>query len=169
MQTELLCQALAAGAESVRQLVEGVTPEEARLRPQPGSWSILEVVCHLYDEEREDFRYRLDVMLHRPSEAWPRNDPEGWVVARRYREQNLAERLEAFWAERRQSLAWLAGLEAPNWDATFPAPWGPMKAGDMLAAWVTHDCLTLRQLVELRYAWLGRVVAPYQGGYAGDW
>jgi hypothetical protein len=28
----------------------------------PGKMSTLEVVCHLYDEEREDFRQRLDLI-----------------------------------------------------------------------------------------------------------
>ena len=169
MQIELLCQALTAGGESVRHLLAAVSPQEARFKAKPDDWSILEVLCHLYDEEREDFRYRLDVMLHRSAEKWPPNDPPGWVMARRYNEQNFAEKLEAFLAERRKSVAWLAGLPAPNWDAVYPAPWGPMKAGDMLASWVTHDNLTLRHFVELRYAWVCRAVQPYQVAYAGEW
>ena len=74
MQIETLFQALAAGPEAVRRLLTGVTPAEARYKPQPDAWSMLEVVGHLYDEEREDFRYRLDVMLHRPHAKWPPND-----------------------------------------------------------------------------------------------
>ncbi len=38
--------------------------EQARWKPSPESWSMLEVVNHLYDEEKDDFRFRLDSLLH---------------------------------------------------------------------------------------------------------
>jgi hypothetical protein len=67
----------------MRALLSGITQEEACIKPNAGSWSILEVVCHLYDEEREDFREHLDFILYRQSEEWHRIDPEGWVTERR--------------------------------------------------------------------------------------
>jgi len=59
---DLVRRELAQGAETIAALVAGVTAEEARRRPAPDAWSLLEVVCHLHDEEREDFRPRLDVV-----------------------------------------------------------------------------------------------------------
>ena len=59
-----------------------VDEAQARWRPAPDEWSILEVLSHLVDEEREDFRQRLDYTLHRPGEAWPATDPPGWVISR---------------------------------------------------------------------------------------
>ncbi len=44
-----------------------------------------------------------------------------------------------------------------------------MTAGDLLAAWVAHDVLHLRQLVELRYAYLVEEAQPNSVGYAGEW
>jgi hypothetical protein len=55
MEFNLLIQVLAHGAERSGQLVASMTPTEAQFKPNPASWSILEVICHLYDEEREDF------------------------------------------------------------------------------------------------------------------
>jgi hypothetical protein len=49
---------LAQQAQSIMQLVSRVSDEQARWKPEADSWSILEVVNHLYDEEREDFRTR---------------------------------------------------------------------------------------------------------------
>ena len=169
MEFEILYQELARGAEIIRALASGVTPAEARTRPAPESWSILEVVCHLWDEEREDFRQRLDFILHRPGETAPLIDPQGWVTARKYNERDLAETLENFVAERNQSLAWLRLLSAPNWDAEYATPFGSIKAGDMLAAWVAHDNLHTRQLVELRRSRIVSIAEPYDVGYAGDW
>ena len=90
MQFEILYQELSHSAEMIRALTAGFTPAEARFKPGPESWSILEVVCHLYDIEREDFRPRLDAILHRPTEEWIQIDPQNWITMRRYNERDLS-------------------------------------------------------------------------------
>lgn len=169
MQFERLYQELTQGIKMVRQLVTGITQVEAQAKPSPESWSVLEVVCHLYDEEREDFRQRLDIMLHRPEEEWPPIDPVGWVTTRKYNERNLAEMLENLAWERQRSLVWLRDLAASNWEAEYQAPFGSIKAGDMLASWVAHDTLHIRQLVELRRNRVVKMTEPYDVRYAGEW
>lgn len=169
MQYELLFDELARGVERVRTLVANMTPEQARARPAPDAWSALEVVCHLYDEEREDFRQRLDIILHRTLEDFPPIEPGEWVTERGYNQRDLAEMLEKFAAERAQSLAWLQGLAQPNWETEFSNTYGTIKAGEMFSCWVAHDNLHLRQLVELRRSWLVSLAAPYDVGYAGEW
>ena len=74
-------------ARAIGALVAGFSDDEARWRPDPASWSVLEVVNHLLDEEREDFRSRIDVMLRRGEEAWFAIDREGWVSVRVCRER----------------------------------------------------------------------------------
>lgn len=170
MNIEQITATMQANAQRIAAWVGGVGAAQARWKPDAASWSILEVVNHVLDEEREDFRVRIDYTLHRPGEAWPPIDPGGWVTARRYNERELAESLAAFLAEREQSLAWLRGLPAPSWDVTAIAPWGePFAAGNLLAAWVAHDLLHLRQLVELHWAWTTPGLAPYTCEYAGEW
>ena len=169
MRLETLRRELAHGAETIQALVAAVSPAEARVRPEAAAWSILEVVAHLLDEEREDFRPRLDVVLHRPEDAWTRIDPAGWVTARRYNERELGEVLPGFLAERERSLAWLASLSAPDWSREYRAPFGPITAGDLLASWAAHDLLHTRQLVELRRARLLGQTTGHSTQYAGDW
>lgn len=169
MKFEALYQELANGRAIFRALVNGITQAEAQFKPTPESWSILEVVCHLYDEEREDFRDHLDLILNRSDEAWKPIDPQGWVTARRYSERDLADMLDKFIAERDQSLEWLRGLASVNWDVAYTTPFRTMTAGDMLGSWVAHDNLHIRQLVELRRARLLNLTVPYIVEYAGDW
>lgn len=166
---EILYQELARNAAIIQMLVAGMSHAEAHFKSNPESWSVLEVICHLYDEEREDFRQRLDVILHRQDQDFPPINPAGWVTDRQYNQRDLAEMVDKFAAERAQSLVWLKGLTAPNWDAVYTNAFGSMKAGDMLAAWAAHDNLHLRQLVELKRSWLENVTAPYEMGYAGEW
>jgi hypothetical protein len=160
---------MADDAQRIRALAEGVENAQARWKSDPESWSILEVVCHLLDEERQDFRVRLDITLHRPDEPWPGIDPQGWVAARHYNEQDLDRSLQSFLEERATSLAWLKSLQNPNWEATYQAPWAPITAGDLLASWVAHDLLHMRQLVELHWSYKEEQVAPYSTRYAGEW
>lgn len=170
MEFEALYQELANGRDILRALVSGVTQAEAQVKPSPESWSIFEVVCHLYDEERDDFREHLDMILNRPNDEWKRLDPQKWVTpAQQYHERSLSEMLDRFSAERDQSLAWLRGLSSANWDVVYTTPFRSMTAGDMFASWVAHDHLHMRQLVELRRARLLTLAAPYNVEYAGDW
>lgn len=161
---------LGGNAEAIRNLVAGVGKTQARWRPAEGGWSILEVVAHLRDEEREDFRRRLDLVLHHPGAPWPPIAPERWAVERRYQAADPRTTLGEFLAERRVSLAWLRSLRNPDWDAASEHPRrGTMTAGELMAAWVAHDLLHLRQLVRLHWQHLAATAAPYPLDYAGDW
>ena len=160
---------LTANAEAFAALAHDVSAEQARWRPAPDKWSILEVVNHLYDEECEDFRARLDLLLHHPEQNWPSIAPQQWASERRYNERALDESLARFLAERRKSVAWLAGLVEPNWAARYERPQGSLSAGDLLASWVAHDFLHIRQLARLHWQYVGALALPHKTAYAGEW
>ncbi|MBX3014888.1 MAG: DinB family protein [Caldilineaceae bacterium] len=165
-----IARQLTQQAQTIRSLATGLTEAQARWQPTPADWSILEVINHLYDEEREDFRQRIDYLLHRPGEEPPPIDPVGWVTARAYNQRNLVQSLQNFLDERAQSVAWLHGLSAPAWGNAYPHPAGfSLSAGELLVAWAAHDLLHLRQLVGLHYSWHQAQVAPLSLAYAGDW
>lgn len=169
MQFQLLYQELTNSAEMIRALLTGISQEEAQFKPTPEAWSILEVVCHLHDEEREDFREHLDFILHRQNEAWHRIDPQAWVAERKYNEQNFSEMCEKFFNERKKSLNWLKDLAKADWDKTYTSEFGAITAGEMFASWIAHDNLHIRQLVELRRARIENITKPFAIVYAGDW
>jgi DinB superfamily len=169
MEFKTLYQELANSTEMIRVLLLGVTQEKSSIKPDQESWSILEVVCHLYDEEREDFHEHLDFILHRQNEEWHQIDPQSWVTEREYIEQNFIESQKKFFAERTKSLEWLKGLADAEWETTYSSQFGSMKAGDMFASWIAHDNLHIRQLVELRRKHIEEITKPYDIQYAGDW
>jgi len=169
MEMQRLLSKMVENAKRVRALAQGVSDQQARWKPHPDSWSIVEVVNHLLDEERHDFRVRLDYTLHRPGEPWPPIDPGGWVAERGYNQRNLDTSLAQFLSERNASIAWLRALSQPDWEAAYNAPWGPIRAGDLLASWLAHDLLHMRQLVELHWAYTTGELAPYRPDYAGEW
>ena len=169
MEFKSLYQELENSTEIIRALLSGITQAEAQLKPSPDSWSILEVVCHLCDEEREDFREHLDWILHRQRETWHLIDPQSWVLERKYNEQNFVKTQENFFTERAKSMEWLTTLSQADWTTSHKSQYLSMSAGDMFGSWVAHDNLHIRQLVELRRARIERIVQPYETQYAGDW
>jgi len=169
MDFKVLYQELTNSTEMIRSLLAGITQEEAKVKPNAESWSILEVICHLYDEEREDFREHVDFILHRQHEEWHQIDPQSWVTERKYNEQVFAEMQDKFFAERKQSLDWLMEFSNSDWETTYTSQYGTTSAGEMLACWVAHDNLHIRQLVELRRVKIENITQPYNIEYAGDW
>jgi len=164
-----LLQEITNSTEIIRTLLAGIPQEDATVKPTPEAWSILEVTCHLHDEEREDFRARLDSILHRPNEPFAMINPQGWVTERKYNEQNFEQMKESFFAERAQSLEWLKGLAGADWETTHTDEYGSVTAGEMFSCWIAHDNLHIRQLVELRRARIEKITQPYPIEYAGDW
>ncbi len=60
--------------EVFKELLHEVPEDEYLWKTNPDQWCLLEVVCHLYDEEREDFRTRLRYVLETPQKAPPAFD-----------------------------------------------------------------------------------------------
>jgi hypothetical protein len=168
MKFETLFTELVDSTNMINTLLAGIDEDEARIKPTPETWSILEVVCHLYDEEREDFRQRLRFILG-PRGEWHEIHPSAWVVERGYNTRKFRDMKEKFFGERNQSLDWLKGLEKADWDASYTYQYGTLTAGQMLASWVAHDNLHIRQLVELRRSHIERITAPLSIEYAGEW
>ena len=169
MEFKILYQELVNSTEMIRSLLAGIRQAEAQIKPSRSSWSVLEVVCHLYDEEREDFREHLDFILHRQYEEWHPIAPTAWVKLRKYNEQNFNSMRNKFFRERATSLDWLKKIRNSDWNTAYKSKWGTMRAGDMFACWVAHDNLHIRQLTELRRRHIERITKPYHIQYAGDW
>src|SRR5262245_63816379 len=160
-------QELARFVELLPMLVAGLDDAAWRARPSPAEWSPVEIVCHLRDEEVDDFGARLRVILGGGTRFAP-NDPEQNAVTRRYRQADPAEALGAFVTHRRAALDLLAAAPPERLAATAERPNGGRLSGlDLLASWVAHDRLHLQQLAgTLARLWATRW-APLDVAYAG--
>jgi DinB superfamily len=138
-----------------------------RARPAAAEWSPVEIVCHLRDEEAEDFPARLRVVVAGGRQFAP-IDPERWAEERSYRDADPREALGALRTLRAASLRFLGTLAADRLDAAVEHPrLGRFSGADLLAAWVAHDRLHLRQLAgTLARLWADRW-APLRVDYAG--
>ncbi len=88
MELNFFTDKMERNAQTICQLAGDIPMEQARWKPDGDTWSILEVVNHLYDEEREDFRVRLEIILTAAEKPWPEIDPQGWVRLRAYQNRD---------------------------------------------------------------------------------
>ncbi len=135
----------------------------------PEKWCLLEIVCHLYDEERFDFRFRTQWVLEKPNQTPPPIDPVGWVTKHDYIHQDYSSMVETFLKERRQSIIWLESLKKANWDHAFEhSKLGKLTAKHFLTNWLAHDFLHIKQILKLKYDYL-KHSSGENLDYAGIW
>jgi len=138
-----------------------------RERPAPAEWSPLEIVCHLRDEEAEDFGARLRVVVDGGT-RFVAIDPERWVEERAYRDADPRAALATLAERRAANLAFLDGVPPDRLrHAVTHARLGALSGLDLLAAWVTHDRLHLAQLAATLARLGARRWAPLRAEYAG--
>lgn len=169
MNIQFYVQQLTNSANAIHAMTQNISGEQARWKPDANSWSLLEVINHLNDEEREDFRAHLRGVLQVPILPFSPIDPQAWVTEHRYQERDFETSLENFLRERVDSLSWLRSLDGQDWNAAYEWPESRLTAGDLLASWAAHDLLHIRQINELRYAYTAQVSLPHAVRYAGEW
>jgi hypothetical protein len=163
-------ESLARTGPIICSLVAGIDDTQWRFTPPSGNWSILEIICHLADEEVEDFRTRLKMTLETPQSTWPPIDPVGAATTRQYKKQDPDVVLGRFKTEREASLNWLRSLGNQNWQLFYQHPkFGAIHAGDLLSAWAAHDLLHVRQITKRLFELNARDAEPFANSYAGDW
>lgn len=150
-------------------LMEANSKTEQLWKPEPNKWCLLEIVCHLLDEEVHDFRTRVKTALSPDSYDFKPIDPEGWVRSKNYMGTDFKEKVEEWKNERTNSISWLKSLTDPDWSSSLTHPdLGEMSARLFLSNWLAHDQLHIRQINGLKRAYLSHV-SMEDLSYAGKW
>ena len=96
---EKVIQQLNINAEIVRTLVEPISEEQANWKPDEETWNMKEVIEHVYNEERIDFRKHLKEMFSEPPLPWGKFRHEELILV-----ESCHQALESFLKERQASL-----------------------------------------------------------------
>ena len=169
MNTNHIIEELKRNKTVFKNLLENLPPEQYNWRFNPDKWCLLEILCHLIDEEREDLRQRVRNILINPELPLNSIDPIGWVKSRKYNERDFNAELKEFLHERDNSIKWLEHLENPKWDNFYKHPkLGNLSAKMIFANWLAHDYLHIRQILKLKYEYL-KNISGEDLSYAGDW
>jgi len=169
MNFEFVISELERNITVFKSLLENTPVDLVKWKPEKDKWSLLEIICHLCDEEREDFRQRVQHVLETPVNLMPAIDPVAWVTSRKYMEQDFNRKLNEFAAEREKSILWLKQLKDPNWENIYKHPKvGDLKAELFFVNWLAHDYLHIRQITKNKYLYLKQSTGETLD-YAGEW
>lgn len=150
-------------------LLKDLSNELIYWKPKDNSWCILEIVCHLIDIEKEDFRKRVFHLLENPGSPPPVVESKNWPTERKYLEQSFPLKLEEFMHERNISVVGLLAFHSPDWNNSYQhTKWGTLSSKFFLNNWLAHDYLHIRQITKLKYQYL-IASEKFDFEYAGEW
>jgi len=104
-----------ATAAKLKKLTQGLSPKQLKWKPEPGKWSIAEIVAHLADVEIVA-SWRMRSILGANGTAVQAFDQDAWASVFQYGERDVKQSLEVFRVLRENNLIMLKALPRERWD-----------------------------------------------------
>lgn len=118
-----------------------------RKRPSAEAWSIVEIICHLRDVEREVHQPRFRALAETDNPFISGVDPDQWAEPRRYYQQDGRAALADFVAARQETLALLQNLPPDAWSREARhAFFGQTTLHELLYLAAQHDQVHWQQI-----------------------
>ena len=106
---------LAATPAALKAALRGLPKKVLTFTPAPGKWSILEILGHLRDMERQAYLERYERILAETEPRLPDLNGEAFVIERDYRSAKAAEVLRDWTRLRRETLRLLRKVTSAQW------------------------------------------------------
>ena len=104
-----------ATAAKLKTLIHGLTPKQLKWKPEPGKWSIAEILAHLADAEIVA-SWRMRLIIGASGTTVQPFDQDAWASAFQYGKCDAKHSLEVFRTLRENNLAMLKALPRERWD-----------------------------------------------------
>ena len=130
-------------------------PRDAwHFKPEPGEWSIHEIIVHLADSEAIAAQ-QARMMVAEPGKAVMAYDPDAWATNLRYVEQDVDEALELLKRVRAFTYRWFKSLSASAFalSAEYPGDAEPYVLDDLLKIYAGHIPSHIEQIKNNAALW----------------
>jgi uncharacterized damage-inducible protein DinB len=145
-----ILEAYLAGPGDLRAAIAGLSHEQLVARPVPGSWSVLEVVCHLADTDA-NISHRLKRVLSEERPVFERVKPDLMLAALAYHERDVEDELAFIDLGRRQIARILRASPPEAWERVgVVGDRGDKTVAQMVNGAVEHVAHHLKFVVEKR-------------------
>jgi hypothetical protein len=104
-----------ATAGKLKKLVRGLTPKQLKWKPEPGKWSITEILAHLADTEIVA-SWRMRSVIGENGITIQPFDQDAWASVFQYAKRDARRSLEMFRLLRENNLALLKEIPRETWD-----------------------------------------------------
>ena len=98
----------------LKKLIRGLTPKQLKWKPEPGKWSIAQIVAHLADAEIV-IAWRIRSILGAPGTPIQAYDQDAWAAVGNYAKRDPRKSIEQFRAMREANLAFYKSLRPEQW------------------------------------------------------
>jgi len=102
-------------AARLKKLTTGLTPKQLKWQPEPGKWSIAEIVAHLADVEIAA-SWRMRLIIGDSGTTTQPFDQDVWASVFQYNQRDVKRSLEVFRVLRENNLAMLDALPHESWE-----------------------------------------------------
>ena len=101
--------------QRLKKAIQGLTPRQLKWKPEPGKWSIAEVLAHLADAEIVG-SWRMRLIAGASGTTVQPYDQDVWASMFCYAERDAKQSLEVFRVLRENNLAMLKNLPKEAWE-----------------------------------------------------
>jgi hypothetical protein len=104
-----------ATAEKLKKFTRGLKPKQLRWRPEPGKWSIAEILAHLADVEIVA-SWRMRSVIGENGITIQPFDQDAWAAVFQYAKRDPKRSLDTFRVLRENNLAMLKEIPRATWE-----------------------------------------------------
>ncbi|MDW8130602.1 MAG: DinB family protein [Bryobacterales bacterium] len=158
MGTELneLLERYRRGPELIAAVTTGAAGAELDFVPEPGRWSVRQIVAHLADSEIVSAE-RLRRVIAEENPLLPAFDQDAWARTLGYERRRIADSLELFRRLRAENYRLLTGLPEEVFERSGThSERGRITLRELVASAIEHVEGHARQIQSLRAAWKER-------------
>jgi hypothetical protein len=102
-------------AAKLKKVIHGLSPKQLKWKPEPGKWSIAEILAHLADAEIVG-SWRMRLIIGASGTTVQPFDQDAWASVFQYGKRDAKHSLEVFRTLRENNLAMLKALPPESWD-----------------------------------------------------
>lgn len=131
---------LASFVPRLQMALLAAAPSNWQYRSRRNEWSLVELICHLRDVEREIHQLRFRALIAQDNAFIAGADPDRWTEERGYQHQNGERAMAEFAAARQETVLLLQDLSPEMWQRRGRhAFFGPTSMHELLSLVVQHD------------------------------
>jgi hypothetical protein len=135
-----------ATAAKLKKLVHRLTPKQLKWKPEPGKWSIAEILAHLADAEIVA-SWRMRSIIGASGTAIQAFDQDAWASVFQYGKRDAKHSLEVFRVLRENNLVMLKALPPERWDSFgMHSERGKETIAHLTRMFAGHDTNHVRQI-----------------------
>ena len=135
-----------ATAGKLKKLIHGLNPKQLKWKPEPGKWSIVEILAHLTDAEIVG-SWRMRLTIGASGTTIQPFDQDVWASVFQYGKRDAKQSLEVFRILRENNLAMLKALPQASWqNYGMHQERGKETIAHLVRMFAGHDTNHLRQI-----------------------